>query len=300
MAARLWNDAAPTWQVIVVHSTESDRAAAALAWMESQRNGSYHVLVDTTGDAWRMVPDDRQAWAAMSSGNRIGLHVCAAGRAAWSRSRWLSGAAQVEAIAAQLASWSAAYGIPLVRVTPEQIRRGVKGVCTHADISVAFGESDHTDPGVNYPLVDVITRAQAINGGFLMSLTDQQQQALAAGGGQLGDSSQWGKTSEQVAGEYSPSTKGWARRAIERAALTAWQLVQKRPSTSPYRGSATPIGTTLDFAQWADGGVHAIYTELGAFFGDTESLDRVKAAAAAGNTRATALLAHIALTEGNK
>ncbi|XAO35463.1 hypothetical protein SEA_MORGANA_29 [Gordonia phage Morgana] len=115
------------------------------------------------------------------------------------------------------------------------------------------------------------------------------------GARQLGDSAAFGKgkTSRQLSDEYVPDTKGWARRAIERAALTAWLLVQRRPSTSPYRTSSAPIGDTADFVQWTDGTVHALYVEQGAMFGDPESLLLVRSAAAGGNPRAKALLSYL-------
>lgn len=136
--------------------------------------------------------------------------------------------------------------------------------------------------------------------GFPMALDDKAQDRLDAEAKQLGDSKvHWeGKTSEKLAEEYSPKTTGWARRAIERAALTAWHLVQRRPSTSVYRDSDAPIGTTLDFAQWADGTAHALFVEQGALFGDPDSLAIVKKYAAAGSARAKALLAHIEKSAG--
>ncbi|AXH49782.1 lysin A, glycosyl hydrolase domain [Gordonia phage Pleakley] len=138
--------------------------------------------------------------------------------------------------------------------------------------------------------------------GFLMALDDNAQNRLDAEAKQLGDSKvHWdGATSEKLAADYNPKTTGWARRAIERAALTAWHLVQRRPSTSPYRDSDNAIGTTLDFAQWADGTAHAIFIEQGAIFGDPDSLARVKKAATAGSTRAKALLAYIEKNGGSK
>ena len=132
-------------------------------------------------------------------------------------------------------------------------------------------------------------------GGFLMALDDNAQQQVAAAARQLGDSkTTWnGATSEKLAADYNPKTTGWARRAIERAALTAWRMAQRRPSTSLYRDSDLSIGDTTDFVQWTDGTVHQVWVELGALFGDKDSLARVKKAASAGSERAQALLDHI-------
>lgn len=114
-----------------------------------------------------------------------------------------------------------------------------------------------------------------------------------SGARQLADSGQWGKTRDQLASEWSPESKGWARSAFERAAKTAWLLVQKRPSTSRFRFTNGPIGDTLDFVQWTDGNVHQLLIEQGALFGDPGSVEAVKKAADGGDERAKALLAFI-------
>ncbi|UAK38463.1 hypothetical protein K8O93_01260 [Gordonia bronchialis] len=113
------------------------------------------------------------------------------------------------------------------------------------------------------------------------------------GARQLGDSSYWNKTSEQIANEFTPNTKGRARRAIEAAARFAYYAWQKRPSISPYRASDAAVGNTVDFAQWADGHVHQLLIEQGALFGDPDSVEQVKALAATGDKRAQALVAHL-------
>ena len=183
--AHLWDKPLTTYQFIALHSTESDRAMAAINWMESQENGSYHDLVDTNGDEYRMVPDDKQAWAAMRTGNARGLHLCVAGRAAWPRSRWLGFNAQMVTAAARIAYWSQMHAIPLVRIGPADLRAGKKGICTHADISQAFRESDHTDPGVNYPVPELI--GMALNqGGLSMSDVDAINKFTAGFNGPIG------------------------------------------------------------------------------------------------------------------
>lgn len=116
---------------------------------------------------------------------------------------------------------------------------------------------------------------------------------VVARSAQLGDSSQWKKTSEELAAEFSPNTKGWARRAIEKAAVGAWHLLLRRPSISPYRASESPVGNAVDFAQWTDGHVHQLLVEQGALFGDADSIAAVKALAAKGDKRALALAKHI-------
>jgi hypothetical protein len=122
-------------------------------------------MVDFDGEEVRMVPDNKQAWAAMNQGNRRGLHTCVMGRAEWSRARWLQETKLLERTAMRYAEWSRLYGIPLVKITPAQLRAGQRGVVGHIDIRDAWGEGDHWDPGYNFPYDFVIARAKAILGG---------------------------------------------------------------------------------------------------------------------------------------
>ena len=177
------NAANNTKQVIVIHDTEGGYEGA-ISWMINQRNGSYHIIRALAGQGARLVPDSRQAWGAMPTGNRIGLHICLEGYAKWTRAEWLSkGRAGLEGMAHDIAAWSKQYGIPLVKLSPAQVRAGQRGICTHADISAAFRETDHTDPGSGFPLDLVIARAKQIlsgnnQGGFLMALNDAEQKEL--------------------------------------------------------------------------------------------------------------------------
>jgi hypothetical protein len=39
-----------------------------------------------------------------------------------------------------------AYDLPLVLLTPADLRAGKRGIATHAAVTAAFGQSTHTDP----------------------------------------------------------------------------------------------------------------------------------------------------------
>lgn len=162
----LWNQADNDKQFIAQHTTESESGNTnVIGYLERTKAGSYQTMVDFDGEEVRMVPDDKQAWGAMGQGNQRGLHVCAMGRAEWSRDRWLQEGKLLERTAMRYAAWSQEYGIPLVKISPAQARNGERGVVGHLDISEAFGESDHWDPGYNFPYDVVIARAQEILGG---------------------------------------------------------------------------------------------------------------------------------------
>lgn len=176
----LWNDAGNTMQLGVQHTTESEGGnTSVIGYLENTRKGSYQTMIDFDGEEVRMVPDTKQAWGAGPEGNRRGLHVCAMGRAAWSRERWLQEGKLLERTAQRYAAWNRDYGIPLVKINAADIRNGVRGICGHADISEAFGEVDHWDPGPDFPYNVAIGRAFEILDGTtiketVMSLSDDE------------------------------------------------------------------------------------------------------------------------------
>jgi hypothetical protein len=45
----------------------------------------------------------------------------------------------------------AAYGIPPIRLTVTELKEGKHGICGHVDVSNAFHQTDHTDPGPDFP-----------------------------------------------------------------------------------------------------------------------------------------------------
>lgn len=158
----LWNDAPNAHQVIVFHSTESSSGRGTRNYVQRTQAGSYQDLIDLDGFLMLLVPEDKQAWAAMATGNRIGLHICLTGYASWGRDKWLSYPKMLEQAAQVIAKWSVKYGIPLKKINGAHVRSGARGVCFHKDISDAFRESDHTDPGPNFPIDVVLRRANEI------------------------------------------------------------------------------------------------------------------------------------------
>jgi hypothetical protein len=65
-------------------------------------------------------------------------------------------------IFARVLRWRAnELGIPLVLLTATDLRAHRLGVTTHAEVSRAFPkETNHTDPGSDFPLVDLISAAR--------------------------------------------------------------------------------------------------------------------------------------------
>lgn len=150
-------------RALCVHTQEGDSSADGLARYQLNRSagGSYHVIIDATGRMVRSNDDGYIPWSAGWTGNRVALHVCLTGYARFSRDEWLARSPQLDRLADWLRHNSRAYGIPLVRIGPDQLRGSGKGVCGHDDISKAWGESDHWDPGPGLPYDVILSRAGA-------------------------------------------------------------------------------------------------------------------------------------------
>lgn len=149
----------------VVHTFEGNPQITARDMAAYQQKpesgGSYTIVVDRQGTTARENDDNYIPWAAAQTGNRFGLHVSLAGRAAQTRAEWLAQDRQLRALARVLADWSNRYSIPLIKLTPDAVRtKRTKGVCGHHDISLAFGETDHTDPGPHFPWDTVLDYAR--------------------------------------------------------------------------------------------------------------------------------------------
>lgn len=98
-----------------------------------------------------------KGWHAGNTGNNYGSADEVTGRAAWTRAEWLQPARR----AALENQWKAMAQLGVAAgFRPEEYRwlsiaqvrsMAVRGCCSHNDISEAFGESTHWDPGWGYP-----------------------------------------------------------------------------------------------------------------------------------------------------
>ncbi|WP_280393244.1 glycoside hydrolase domain-containing protein [Nocardia wallacei] len=254
----LWDDVDNTKQLIVQHTTESEGGnTSVIGFLERTGNGSYQTMVDFDGEEVRMVADNRRAWAAMTQGNRRGLHTCVMGRAGWNRDRWLQEGKLLERTAMRYAEWHQAYGIPLVKISPADAANGVRGIVGHIDITEAFHESDHWDPGHEFPYDVVIARAREL-----------------AGAQPNGDT------------DMTPEQERKLDRIYE-------ELTKLFPSRSKYRADDEPVDTFAGMALNTDARVHEDHVEREALMGAPWAIDRVRREAAKGDEGASAVLAKI-------
>ena len=155
---------------IVIHTTENSGRTTAMDVARYQQSpsaaGSYNMLVDKFRNTVRSNDDNFVPWAAGSwQANSRYIHIAVTGEAKYSRETWLGEyLAAIEELAKMVAHTAREYGIPLVRLTVDQLRSGVKGLAGHNECAKAFGGSDHWDPGPNFPYDVVIALATGAAG----------------------------------------------------------------------------------------------------------------------------------------
>lgn len=152
---------------IVIHSTVSPCEAGGArkigAYFRSQTSGgSAHYIVDP-GEVVQSVFDGVIAWHAPPNQHSIGIEMCDMPgpppsrpmSAAWWRRfrkswRWArpAQARMLERTAKLTAQLCLAYDVPAVYVDAAGLRAGRRGITTHNEVSTAFEQSTHWDPGV--------------------------------------------------------------------------------------------------------------------------------------------------------
>lgn len=149
----------------VLHSSEGGESTSAAEGLASymtrpgdRPNGSggvygssYQVVFDTD-QVIPCVPYDVVSYSA-GGANAQGVHGCFPGRAGQTRAQWLDpvSRAMIRQAAAWLLDVEVSLLIPTTRITAVQMRAGQRGYCDHATVTLAFGKTDHTDVGPNFP-----------------------------------------------------------------------------------------------------------------------------------------------------
>jgi len=159
--------------LIVLHSTEGgegdgatdDNVAAGIAKPKpAGKRTSFHAVVD--GDSVTLcVPYMLTAWHAGHTANLIGIGVEICGRASQTRDQWLDDvSARTLGIAARLvAELCVEFRIPTTYLDAVALNAGVpRGITMHRDVSAAWRESTHTDPGPGFPIAEFITAVRSV------------------------------------------------------------------------------------------------------------------------------------------
>lgn len=161
IAAR-WHGGKQTPKTIVIHGTVSPcrtGQARATAQFFAQRPAtgktSAHYSVDPA-EVYQSVGDHVVAYHCGHNQDSIGIELCDPQTGFGARWSDANHKAMLKVAATLVAELCLAYKIPAIRVTPSALKAGKHGICGHVDMSLAFHQSTHTDPGPDFPWTDFI------------------------------------------------------------------------------------------------------------------------------------------------
>src|SRR5580765_8703677 len=133
------------------HSSSKSGMARSTAqyFASASSGGSAHYVVDAGRNEEHCVKDSVIAWHAPPNSHSIGIEIC--GEASYQRFDWLSNEVYqgIEAAAERTKELCERLNVPKVLIDVSELKAGHRGICGHADVAKAFGESDHWDPGPN-------------------------------------------------------------------------------------------------------------------------------------------------------
>lgn len=137
---------------IVLHSTVSacvpgGARAVAEYFRSAGAGGSAHYVVDPH-EVVQVVYDSTVAYHAPPNQHSVGVELCDMPTTT-TAARWGDAAHRdmAELAARLVAQLALAYGVPVRYVSARQLRAGAHGITTHNEVSQAFGQSTHWDPG---------------------------------------------------------------------------------------------------------------------------------------------------------
>jgi N-acetyl-anhydromuramyl-L-alanine amidase AmpD len=145
-------------QLIVIHTTEgsarSTSAEDGAAYDARRTDGTSTHYFHDSDSTIQCVLTENLAHTARGEGNRRGIHhelcttVKRAEAASWSDDYH---SALLKQAAKQAARDARKWNIPIRKLSASQVAAGVQGFCGHVEVTRAFGQSTHTDPGQGFP-----------------------------------------------------------------------------------------------------------------------------------------------------
>ncbi len=152
---------------VVVHTAECDcvpgaEVGVAHYGQTQAAGGSWHYCVGPDGEQHNL-PDTTIAWHAPPNGGSIGVELT--GRADVTDWGTGPGLQTLSRAATRVAELCHRHGVPAVRIGVAELLAGAHGICGHRDVSQAWHQSDHTDPGASFPwdrLMVMISAATAL------------------------------------------------------------------------------------------------------------------------------------------
>lgn len=142
---------------IVLHDMEmAERVTTAEACAAFFHKGppspaSAHYCVDSDSIV-QCVRENDIAYHAPPNTHSLGIEH--AGYARQTRAEWLDqyGQAMLTLSAKLTAELCQKYNLPVTFLSPADLKAGKRGITTHANVSQAWHQTTHTDPGPNFPI----------------------------------------------------------------------------------------------------------------------------------------------------
>lgn len=139
---------------IAIHATDNTAAATSEASFATRRTDGVgsHFYADATQVIQSIDTRDRTGHAGSGIGNENAIAVEITGLTTWTRQQWLD-RVNWPLLGRVVQQVCAFHGIPAVRrgVAEMQTNPKVRGLYGHDDMRRAWGGTDHTDPGGNFP-----------------------------------------------------------------------------------------------------------------------------------------------------
>lgn len=150
---------------IVIHCTAGKDAGAASGtakyFQDPNASGSAHYVVDPT-TTLQCAYDSVVCWHAPPNLHSIGIEIeCSLandGKGHWQQANHI---AMMQRAADLTAAKCIQYNIPIVKLSPTDLLNSKRGICGHVDVTNAFHQSTHTDPGPYFPWQQFIAMVQS-------------------------------------------------------------------------------------------------------------------------------------------
>lgn len=145
--------------LIVIHTTEGPETphrakATAEMFHDGEAKASANYIVDPV-DIYQSVLDQDTAWhCGDRTTNRRSIGIEQNGTSQQTPAQWASdqSVAELRNVAGLCAKLCTKYSIPVVKLSPEEVKAGAAGFCGHVDVTLGInGGSGHHDPGPNFP-----------------------------------------------------------------------------------------------------------------------------------------------------
>lgn len=159
---------------ITIHNTSNDATAEGEASYAKVRTDgtSSHYYCDHDSIVQSLDTDWCAGHVGSLEGNTYGISYEITGFNGWTRAQWLANVAW-DKLTACIARDCKQFGIPVRRLTVAEMKLKTQaGFITHNDARLAWGGTDHTDPGAGFPMDHLLARVSAALNGDDMSWSE--------------------------------------------------------------------------------------------------------------------------------